>query len=266
MALDSAPHPYLSREYPLRLAHRGSRELWPENTMMAFQGAVDLGYRYIETDVQLTADDVVVVFHDNDLDRLTNANGPIRQWRWDDVRHLDAAWSFAPDEGYPLRASGCHLSTLEEVLIAYPDISFNIDMKCRGAEWPVADVIKRLGRDDTVLVAGSRDGRTARFRRLTGGRVATSAGAKTISVMWAASRVGRTIRRPVVAYQVPYDYTPRLDRRFVDAVHEAGAHVHAWTVNDSAHMEALLDLGVDGIVTDRPDVLNDVLAARGDHG
>jgi glycerophosphoryl diester phosphodiesterase len=84
--------------------------------------------------------------------------------------------------------------------------------------------------------------------------------------MWAASRRGRSIERPEVAYQVPYDYTPRLDQKFVDAAHEAGAQVHAWTVNEAEDMTQLLDMGVDGIVTDRPDILNDVLAERAANG
>ena len=256
-------HPYLSREYPLRLAHRGSRVLWPENTLAAFQGAVDLGYRYIETDVQLTKDGTVVVFHDDDLDRLTNGTGPIRGWEWEDVRHLDAAWAFSESNGYPLRSTGCAIPTLEEVLTAFPQVSFNIDLKCRGAEWAVADVVMRLGRTDSVLIAGISDARTARFRRITRGRVATSAGRRAIATMWAASRIGRSLERPEVAYQVPFDYTPRLDAKFVDAVHGAGAQVHAWTVNQKGDMEELLDLGVDGIVTDRPDLLNEVLQDRG---
>jgi glycerophosphoryl diester phosphodiesterase len=256
-------HPYLASEHPIRFAHRGSRVLWPENTLEAFQGAMGLGYRYIETDVQLTADGFVVVFHDDDLDRLTNANGPIRQWRWEDLRHLNAAWSFGAAEDYPMRNAGCRIPRLEDVLAAFPDQYFNIDIKCAGAEWAVADVIRRSRRVDSVLVGGFVDRRTARVRRIMKGEVATSAGQRVVVAMWSASRVGRTIRRPEVAYQVPYDYTPRLDQKFVDAVHRAGAQVHAWTVNEVEDMNHLLDMGVDGIVTDRPDRLNDVIADRG---
>jgi glycerophosphoryl diester phosphodiesterase len=259
-------HAYLAGEYPIRLAHRGSRILWPENTLEAFQGAIDLGYRYIETDVQLTADGTVVVFHDDDLDRLTNAVGPIRAWRWEDVQHLDAAWFFGSEAGYPMRYTGCRISSLEEIFATFPDVCFNIDIKCGGAEWAVADVIRRWGREESVLVGGFVDRRTARFRRITKGQVATSAGRRVAVAMWSASRVGRTVRRPEVAYQVPYDYTPRLDRKFIDAVHRAGAQVHAWTVNEIPDMIQLLDMGVDGIVTDRPDLLNDVVANRGDGG
>jgi len=258
--------PYLAIEHPIRFAHRGSRVLWPENTMEAFQGAVDLGYHYIETDVQLTADGVVVVFHDDDLDRLTNATGPVRQWRWEDLQQLDAAWSFGAAVDYPMRASGCRISSLAEVLDTFPHQHFNIDLKCAGAEWAVADVIKRSGRERSTLIGGYVDRRSARFRRITRGEVATSAGSRVVIAMWSASRVGRTLSRPEAAYQVPYDYRPQLDRKFVEAVHRAGAQVHAWTVNEVEPMNDLLDMGVDGIVTDRPDLLNEVVSARGHRG
>jgi glycerophosphoryl diester phosphodiesterase len=234
--------------------------------MEAFQGAAALGYRYIETDVQLTADGVVVVFHDDDLNRLTNAIGPIRRWQWEDVQHLDAAWSFGADQDYPMRSSGCRISSLYDVLATFPEQNFNIDLKCSGAEWAVADVIRKLGREESVLVGGFVDRRTARFRRITRGHVATSAGRRVVVQMWSASRVGLTVNRAEVAYQVPYDYTPRLDQRFIDAAHRSGAHVHAWTVNDVADMNELLDMGVDGIVTDRPDRLNEVMEGRRQDG
>lgn len=255
--------PYLAREYPIRLAHRGSRVLWPENTAPAFQGAADLGYRYIETDVRITRDGVVVVFHDETLERTTNGSGRVVDWEFADLRRLDAAWSFRPEDGYPRRGEGIGIISLEEALATWPDIHFNIDLKSRHMEWAVADVIMKLGRADSTLIGGFSDRRIARFRRISQGRVATSAGPVTVSRMWLASRAGRTIRSKVVAFQVPYDSRLlRLDRRYIAAIHDAGAQVHAWTVNDAPDMERLLDMGVDGIVTDRPDILNDVVAGR----
>ena len=257
------PHPYLALEHPLRLAHRGSRLLWPENTAYAFQRAIDLGYRYIETDVQLTRDDVVVVLHDHTLDRTTNAIGPVRDWLWEDLHHLDAAWRFGESEGFPLRGTGIGISRLEDVLSTWPGVHFNVDLKAPGLEWPVAEVLARTKRADGVLVAAFSDRRLARFRRITRGMVATSAGPVAAIRAWVASRSGRVVRSPPVAYQVPFDNRGmRLDRRFVDAAHRADAQVHAWVVDDAADMTRLLDMGVDGIVTDRPDVLNAVVATR----
>ncbi len=256
--------PYLDAEYPLRFAHRGSRVLWPENTAEAFQGAVDLGYTYIETDVRITGDGVVVVFHDATLERTTNGAGAVNMWDFADLQRLDAAWWFNEPDDYPLRGSGVRIRSLDEVFATWPEARFNIDLKGPGMEWEVADVIKRHGREETTLIASFVDRRIARFRRITGGAVAVSAGPSAAAAMYSASRVGRTVRRRVAAYQIPFDYRSYpVDKKLVDAVHRAGAQVHTWTVNDPADMHRMLDLGVDGIVSDRPDLLNEVMRERG---
>lgn len=251
----------------MRLAHRGSRILWPENTWIAFDAAVgDLGYSYVETDIQVTRDGVVVVFHDETLERTTNGVGRVADWNWEDLKHLDAAYAFSPDgENHPYRGTGIGIPRLDETFDRYPGVCFNIDLKAHGSEWPVADVIARCKRTDSVLIGSFADRRIARFRRITKGRVATSAGPSAAMAMFAASRVGRTSRRPVNAYQLPHSVKgAAVDRKLVDAVHRAGAHIHVWTVDEPSDMHALLDIGVDGIVTDRPDLLNEVLEERND--
>jgi len=256
--------PYLSAEYPLRFAHRGSRVLWPENTAEAFQGAIDLGYRYIETDVRITRDGVVVAFHDETLERTTNGTGPVDQWNFADLRRLDAAWWFDPDHDYPLRGTGVQVRSLEEAFATWPDALFNIDLKGPNLEWPVADLIKRHSREESTLVGSFADYRVTRFRHITRGEIAVAAGPLSVLAMVAASRIGKTVRRPVQAYQLPYNYRlVPIDRKLVAAIHAAGAQLHTWTVNDASDMGRLLDLGVDGIVTDRPDILNEVLRERG---
>lgn len=255
---------YLSAEYPLRFAHRGSRVLWPENTAEAFQGAIDLGYKYIETDVRITRDGVVVAFHDATLERTTNGTGAVSAWDFEDLQRLDAAWWFDEENGYPLRGTGVKVRPLAEVFATWPDAFFNIDLKGPGLEWAVADVIKRHGRASSTLIGSFVDHRIAKFRRITRGSVATSAGPATVLAMVAASRLGRTIRRPVQAFQLPFDYrSVPVDFKLIDAIHDAGAQLHTWTVNQAADMHRLLDLGVDGIVSDRPDILNEVLRERG---
>lgn len=261
--------PYLSAESPIRLAHRGSRILWPENTWHGFDAVVgELGYRYIETDIRVTKDGVVVVFHDETLERTTNGVGRVADWDWEDLRHLDAAYHFSPNgEDFPLRGEGIGIQRLDETFARYPDTRFNIDLKAKGSAWPVAEVVARAQRHDTVLVGGFVDQRIARFRRITKGRVATSAGPSAAVAMFAASRLGRSVRRPCDAYQVPMDMRgASVDQKLVDSVHAVGAHIHVWTVDDPDDMHRLLDLGVDGIVTDRPDVLNDVVEERSDRG
>ncbi|MDJ0923689.1 MAG: glycerophosphodiester phosphodiesterase [Acidimicrobiia bacterium] len=256
--------PYLDAEYPIRFAHRGSRVLWPENTAESFQGAVDLGYQYIETDVRITRDGVVVVFHDATLERTTNGAGPVSQWNLEDLQHLDAAWWFDESAGYPLRGTGVKIRSLDEVFSSWPEVRFNIDLKGPGMEWAVADVIKRHRREETTLIASFVDRRIAKFRRITRGAVAVSSGPSAAAAMYAASRLGRSVRRRVAAYQLPFDYKSYpIDRKLVDAIHRSGSHIHLWTVNEAADMHRLLDLGVDGIVSDRPDLLNEVMRERG---
>lgn len=230
--------------------------------MAAFQGAVDLGYRYIETDVRLTVDGVVVVFHDATLDRTTNGSGRVAEWRWDELRHLDAGWSFGSSDGYPWRSTGTGVVRLEEAFDTFPDVHFNIDLKGAGMEWAVADVIRNRRRQDSTMIGSFVGSRVRRFRRITNNSIATSAGPGTALRTWVASRARSTIRTEAHAFQVPFDYRSLpLDQRFIDGIHRTGAQVHAWTVNDEAPMRRLLDMGVDGIVTDRPDLLNTVLAA-----
>lgn len=259
-------HPYFSLEHPIRLAHRGSRVLGPENTMNAFSLAVEvLGCRYLEIDVQRTVEGRVVVSHDATLERTTNGTGRVADWSLETLSDLDAAYWFDPEGDYPLRGRGIGIPTLEEVLSAWPNVHVNIDLKAAGIEWQVAEIIMSLERAGSVLIAGFHDRRIRRFRRITRGQVATSAGPRTAAAMYAASRFGRRITAPVQAFQLPVDYRGlRVDRRLVEAVHDSGAHLHVWTVNDRAAMHEYLDLGVDGIVTDRLDTLNEVIQERDD--
>ena len=252
---------YFSVERPIRFAHRGSRILWPENTMHAFAGAVeDLGYHYLEIDVRLTADGIPVVFHDETLERTTDGEGKVADRTFAELAQLDAAYAFDPEHGYPLRGTGIGISSLEELYATWPDVRLNIDLKAPEEEWVVAEVIRSADAEHRTLVGGFNDRRIARFRRITGGRVVVSAGPTASLAMYAASRVGRTVRRGFQAYQLPFNYRGmKIDRRLIDAVHRAGAHIHLWTVNEADDMERFIAMGVDGIITDRPDLLNGVI-------
>ncbi len=255
--------PYLSHEHPIRFAHRGSRVLWPENTMVAFQGAVDLGLRYIETDLHLSRDGRVVVFHDDHLDRLTDGVGKVWEWDWEHLRHLDAAHHFGEPQGYPLRGQDVGIPLFEEVVFTFPDCLFNLDLKQPGMEQVTAEEVRRLGVFDRVLIGSFHGSRVRRFRRITEGRVATSAGPAEIAGVLAASLLGKAPGR-ADALQIPLQAGafPMVSRHLVNAAHRAGKHVHVWTVNGAEEMHRVLDLGVDGIMTDRPDLLNEVLAER----
>ncbi|NNF65118.1 MAG: glycerophosphodiester phosphodiesterase [Acidimicrobiia bacterium] len=252
---------YLEAEHPIRMAHRGSRLLWPENTAIAIEGAISLGLKYVETDVRVSVDGVAMLFHDAHLGRTTNATGKIAHWFAEDLEQLDTAYWFEPDLGYPLRGKGSGMLTLVEALQRYPDTYFNIDLKSDTAAWAVSAAIDATGAHDRVLIGSFFDSRLRRFRRVTRNRVASSAGPQETLAMWTASRLGRTLSGAPDAYQVPevFNGLKVVDRRFVDACHQADKQVHVWTVNGAEAMRRLLDIGVDGIVTDRPDLLNEVL-------
>ncbi len=214
---------YLSAEHPILLAHRGSMLLWPENTLVAFQGAVDAGARYLETDVRLTADGEVVTFHDPVMDRVTNGTGSVAQWRYDDLRRLDAAHHFG--EGTPLRGRGIYVPTLEEAMTVLPDTRWNIDVKSDDVVYPLARLIARRHWQDRVLVASFSARRLRRLRHLTRGGVASSSGMLETAAMLAASRIGLALRTPADVFQVPEAYrgVTVVDGDFVAAVDTAGA-------------------------------------------
>jgi glycerophosphoryl diester phosphodiesterase len=258
------PRSYLSQEQPIRLAHRGSSILWPENTMAAFQGAVDLGYRYIETDAHVTRDGILVIFHDDRLDRVTNGKGFIKEWQWEDLRKLDAAYNFNPGSGFPLRGEGLRIPGLEEAMTAFPQVLFNIDLKQPGMEEAMAGFIKRHGFEERVLIASFFDGPLRRFRQLSGFSVATAAARWEVAAFWACSRFNKSLDLGADALQVPRRMRgiTLVDEKFIQAGHAAGLQVHAWTIDEPAEMRQLLDLGVDGIITNRPDLLDKVLSGE----
>lgn len=242
----------------LAIAHRGGAEhpdlLGLENTRYAFEHAVALGYRYLETDVHATADGHLVAFHDRVLDRVTDQAGPLAG--------LPAA------EVARARIAGEHaVPSMVELLETFPDCRFNIDLKSPGAIAPLAELLDRTGTHDRILVGSFSLGRLRRFRRLTRGRVATSAApAEVVAYKLLPARLARLVTRgQVSALQVPLRRGPLrvVTAGLVRRAHAAGAQVHVWTVDDPGEMEELLDLGVDGLITDRTDLLKDVLVRRG---
>ncbi|MFP5319958.1 MAG: glycerophosphodiester phosphodiesterase [Acidimicrobiia bacterium] len=244
---------FLDHPGPIAFAHRGGAGDLPENTMSAFQRAVDLGYRYLETDVHVTADGVVVAFHDDVLDRVTDRTGRIADLPWAEVRSAVVG----DDERVP---------SLEDVLGTWPEVRVNIDPKHDASVRPLVEVLRRARAFDRVCVAAFSDRRLALVRRLTGNQVCTALGPRDIGRLrvaaWGAALTG-PIAGACVQIPVRHGRVVLADRRFVTAAHRRGLPVHVWTVDDPATMGSLLDLGVDGIMTDRPAVLRDVLEARG---
>ncbi|MCX5080378.1 glycerophosphodiester phosphodiesterase [Streptomyces sp. NPDC056121] len=246
-------HPYLDRSGPLAFAHRGGTADGLENTMAAFRRSVDLGYRYIETDVHATSDGTLVAFHDATLDRVTDAAGRIADLPWSDVRHARVAGR----EPVPL---------FEELLETFPDVHWNVDVKAEPALLPLLELIGRMDAWDRVCVGSFSETRVARAQSLAGPRLATSYGTRgVLGLRLRSLGLPAALRPSAVCAQVPVAQSGIrvVDRRFVRAAHARGLQVHVWTVNDRAQMSELLDLGVDGIMTDHIETLRDVLKDRG---
>ncbi|WP_062518210.1 glycerophosphodiester phosphodiesterase [Demequina gelatinilytica] len=247
-------HPYLDAPFAA-LAHRGFSRDGLENSMAAFQSAVDLGFRYLETDAHGTADGVAVALHDSSLDRTTDSAGDVADLPWERVRHA----RIGGVEPVPL---------LEDVLGTWPGVRVNIDVKGESGIVPVAEAIERTGAHDRVCVASfSVQRREATLARLSR-PVATSAGTSEAARFFAGGLLGLgTLRslRGVDALQIPWrvGMLPVLTQRHIRLAHDAGRAVHVWTVNRREEMESLIDAGVDGIVSDRADLLKEVLVARG---
>jgi glycerophosphoryl diester phosphodiesterase len=240
-------HPFFDFPAPLAFAHRGGASEAPENTLPAFQHAVDLGFRYLETDVHVTADGVVVAFHDDDLSRTTGRPGLIHELPWSEVATA--------------RVDGKEpIPRLDELLAAFPKHRVNIDCKTDAAVGPLGDVLAAAGVFDRVLVGAFSDLRLRRLRQRFGSQLCTSAGPVEIGLLRLLGIAAPGVR----AAQVPTSMkgvkitTPGFVRR----CHRRGIEVHVWTIDEPAEMDELLDLGVDGIMTDRPAVLKDVLVRR----
>jgi glycerophosphoryl diester phosphodiesterase len=233
--------------------------------MKAFAGAVSLGYRHLETDIRITADGVLVCFHDPTVDRTTDGLGPVSGFDHDSLLRLDAGFRHRGVDGHRFRGEGIQVPTLEEAVLGFPEVSFVVDLKTHSLVGPLVDLIDRLDLHERLIVGSFSDTRLAEFRAATGNRVPTSTGA-TVSRSWLlASRMGRGVSGEALALQLPRSSrgVRVIDRRLIEAAHSRGLQVHAWTVNVPGEMVELLDLGVDGLITDRPDLLKDVLIGRG---
>lgn len=248
---------------PLAFAHRGGLELpgnaGIENTVKGIGNAVALGYRYIETDVRASSDGVPFAFHDTDLRRVA----PESEFAQAQFGSLTAA------QIRTVRLAGEPIPTVAELLAAFPTTRFNMDVKTNAAIGPTIQAIVEADARDRVLIASFSGRRLRSVRRLLPG-VVTSAGPVEViglAIGWGPLR-RLAARRGAVAVQVPEFYRGfrLVSGRFLANAHKEGLQVHIWTVDDSEEIDRLLDLGVDGVITDRPDVLKDVLIRRGQWG
>lgn len=251
-------YPYLASPVPRAFAHRG----WHiddlhgmENSLPAFRRAADEGYHHIETDVHATSDGTLVVHHDDTLDRTTDRTGSIGTLTWSDVRRAKIGGREP-------------VSRLEDVLEEMPDAHFNVDIKTDAAVEPFLRTIRRCKAFDRVAAASFSARRLARIRRLGGPQLVQAMDPVSAGVVWASSKIplvpiGFLAKGAMAQVPLRQGRLNVVSPAFVRRAHRMGAEVHVWTVDDAPTMRTLLDIGVDGIITDRPDILRMVLRERG---
>ncbi len=243
-------------------AHRGGSGRWPENTMLAFRAAAELGVDGLELDIHSTADGELVVIHDAVVERVTNGRGAVHSFTLAELRLLDAGYWWTQDGGrsYPFRGQGITIPTLAEVFAAFPHLWLNIDIKQQEPPIvrPFVNLIRTYGMEQRVCV-GSFHAPTVRAFRQLCPEVATAATLPEVRCFWALSNVAlaRLCPATAVAMQLPeVDGRLRLiTPAFVRAAHRRGTAVHVWTVNDIPQMRRLVRMGVDGLMSDYPDLL-----------
>ena len=243
---------FLDHEGPIPFAHRGGAGHWPENTWPAFEHARSLGFRYLETDAHATADGLVLAFHDHVLDRVTDQRGVIAELPWQQVRAA--------------RVAGVEpIVLLEDLLGSFPDAFVNIDAKHDRVVDPLVRVLQRTGALERVCIASFSDRRLTALRSRLGPRVCMAGGPAAVLRLRAGSFGVPVPRLRVACVQVPVRHgrVPIVDARFVDYAHQLGTPVHVWTIDDMPEIARLLDLGVDGIMSDDLEALRDVLVGRG---
>jgi glycerophosphoryl diester phosphodiesterase len=250
---------FLDHQGPLAFAHRGGALEGHENTVAAFERALALGYRYLETDAHATSDGVLLAFHDHTLDRVTDRSGRIAALPYRVV-------------GRALIGGTEPIPLLEDLLGSWPQARFNIDVKEAGVIGPLAKAVRRTNAHDRVCLTSFSDERLASARAAMGREVCSALGPRGVAALRAAAAtsaygrlLARLARAGVPCAQVPVGFRGLrvTTRSLVRTAHALGMQVHVWTINDPVRMESLLDLGVDGIMTDNISGLRDVLDRRG---
>jgi glycerophosphoryl diester phosphodiesterase len=253
--------------WPVNFAHRGGRKIVPENTIEGFREAIKLGPVVLELDARVSADGEVVVIHDETVDRTTDGTGAVGRMTLAELQHLDAGYRFTPDGGatFPWRGQGVRIPTLEAVYREFPDRPINIELKDErpGTEEAIWRTIEAVGGQARTLAVTDSAAAINRFRAASAGTVATGAsiGEFVVFRLLSLLRLGRIYDAPFQALQPPDSYKGIriVTRGLVREAHRCGLRIDVWTIDEEADMRRLLDWGVDGIMTDRPDILARVL-------
>jgi len=262
-------HPYFNPDKFLVIAHRGGRSLGPESTLYTYRNAVKLGVDVLEMDVRSTRDGKLIILHDRTVARTTNATGSVENYTLVELKELDAAHRWSPDNGrtFPLRNKGVKIPTLAEVLAEFPETKMNLEIK--DSRSSTIQSLCRLIRDHQMtkkVMVASFDADSLKEFRLLCPQVATSAGASEAMLFYGLQKIYlEALYSPdAQALQIPETYGDLrvVNRRFIAAAHARNMRVQVWTVNDVKAMKRLLNLGVDGIMTDYPQRLMELLKKR----
>lgn len=271
---DAPSKPYYSNlKPPLVIAHQGGDGIWPGDTMYAFEKAVEIGADVLEMDAHITKDNQIVLMHDEKVDRTTNGEGLIEDLTVAELKQLDAAyqWSNDGDKTFPFRGQGIQVSTLEELFQKFPQMRYVIEIKLteNPIDKPLCDLIRKHNLQNKVVIASFHDEAMQNFRT-TCPEVATSAsrGEVTKFVLLGKVFLSGLVAPQYQSIQPPYDPSesmniPIMTRRFILEAHAKNVAVEPWTVDDPALMKQYIEWGVDGIMTDRPDLMMKVLKELG---
>ena len=252
--------------YPLVIAHQGGDEVWPGDTLFAYQNAAALGVDVLEMDIHISRDGVLVLMHDEKVDRTTDGTGEIESMTLAELKQLDAGYDWSLDEGqtFPFRGQGITVTTLEEVFQAFPEKHMTIEIKKSNASMvrPFCELIRKYEMQDKVLVASFYDDKIKEFRAECP-EVATSSAKQetTVFVLLSKAFLSGFYSPKFLSLQVPEESggITIMTEAFVRAAHARGLAVEVWTINDKETMQKLISWGVDGIMTDRPDILMELV-------
>ena len=258
---------------PLVIAHQGGDALWPGDTLYAFEKAVEIGADVLEMDAHFTKDGQIVLMHDEEVDRTTDGTGLIEDLTLDELSELDAAYGWSNDDGktFPFRGQGIEVPTLGELFQKFPQMRYVIEIKLtqNPIDRPLCDLIRKHNMQDTVMIASFHDEAMQKFRA-TCPEIATSAsrGEVTRFVLLGKLFLSGLIAPQYQSIQPPYDpeesmNIPIMTERFIREAHAKNIKVEPWTVDDPELMRQYIEWGVDGIITDRPDLMIEVLEEMG---
>ncbi|CAN5243570.1 glycerophosphodiester phosphodiesterase [soil metagenome] len=265
-AISRAIFQKLEKLHPLVFAHRGGGGLFPENTLEAFKYAANMGVDVLELDIHSTSDGTLVVMHDGSVDRTTDGNGRVSEMTLAEVKKLDAGFQFTPDGGqtFPFRGKGITIPTLQEIFDAFPEMTFNVEPKQAepSVTKPLCEMIRTHNMTEKVIVGSFRQAAIDEFRAECA-EVATSGTPSEVSEFLALYKVGlgESYSPPMQVLQIPEKVGSLqvVSKGFIETARKLNLQVHVWTINQTDDMQRLIETGVDGIMTDYPDRMLDLI-------